>query len=293
MEHLSRFTFHLSFRLILVAFILLASISSVLVPPFETPDEIWHFAFIQQVASGGGLPISEPQTKALWRQQGVQTPGYYLAAALLTFWIDQSDFPALYERTNPHAAIGGGPDMPNRTYFLHYPQDGWPWRGTFLALHIARFFSVFLGAVTLWATYQTLCVLVHQRLALLGVTLLAFIPQFIFISGAASNDNAINATASLLLWRLVLLLKSPIGKTRTPQSWPSPPQPPSPNNRRGGSQALFSPSPGDSHFGSDCHLGGWGVRAVFRGPITRVFPIGVFSIFSLCAASRFAGKMAL
>ena len=208
MEHLSRFTFHLSFRLILVAFILLASISSVVVPPFETPDEIWHFAFIQQVASGGGLPVSEPQTKALWRQQGVQTPGYYLAAALLTFWIDQSDFPALYERTNPHAAIGGGPDMPNRTYFLHYPQDGWPWRATFLALHIARFFSVFLGALTLWATYQTLCVLVHQRLALLGVTLLAFIPQFIFISGAASNDNAINATASLLLWRLVLLLKS-------------------------------------------------------------------------------------
>lgn len=209
MQHLSRLTFHLSFPLILIAFILLASISSLVVPPFETPDEIWHMAFIQQVATGGGLPVSEPNTTALWRQQGVQAPGYYLAAAALTFWIDQSDFPALYyERSNPHAAIGGGPDMPNRNYFLHYPQDGWPWRGTFLALHIARFFSIFLGAVTLWATYQTLCLLVPERMALLGVTLFAFIPQFIFISGAASNDNAINATATLLLWRLVLLLKS-------------------------------------------------------------------------------------
>ena len=207
-ERLVANQYRVLFYLILCLFVILASISSVVVPPFETPDEIWHFAFIQQLASGGGLPVSEPQTTALWRQQGVQAPAYYMAAAALTFWIDQSDFPALYERTNPHVALGGGPDMPNRTYFLHYPTDGWPWQGSFLALHVARFFSVFLAAITLWATYQTLLLLVQPHIALLGVTLLAFIPQFVFISGAASNDNAINATASLLLWRLVLLLKS-------------------------------------------------------------------------------------
>jgi len=219
MQHLSGLTFHLSFRHILITFIVLASISSIVVPPFETPDEIWHFAFIQQLASGGGLPVSEPQTNALWRQQGVQGPAYYMAAAALTFWIDQSDFPALYERTNPHVALGGGPDMPNRTYFLHYSTDGWPWQGTFLALHLARFFSVFLAAITLWATYQTLLLLVQPHIALLGVSLVAFIPQFIFISGVASNDNAINATASLLLWRLVLLLKSSITTQKTRRAY--------------------------------------------------------------------------
>jgi hypothetical protein len=203
---LQRFTSYLSFRLILTLFVLLASISSIVVPPFETPDEIWHFAYIQQLATGGGLPVSEPNTKALWRQQGVQTPLYYLAAAGLTFWIDQSDFPALYERRNPYAAIGGGSDPLNKSYFLHYPEDGFPWQGSFLALHIARFLSVFLSAISLWAVYQTLLLLLDERQALLGVTLFAFIPQFVFISGAASNDNAVNAMTALLMWRLVLLL---------------------------------------------------------------------------------------
>ncbi|MGB0388712.1 MAG: hypothetical protein ACPGWR_28160 [Ardenticatenaceae bacterium] len=245
MFNFSRFTFQLSFRIVLAAFILLASISSVVVPPFETPDEIWHVAFIQQVASGGGLPVSEPNTKKLWRQQGGQGPAYYLAAAALTFWVDQSDFPALYKRTHPHAAIGGGLDPIQRGYFLHYPQDGWPWRGTFLALHIARFFSVFLGAVTLWATYQTLCLLVPERMALLGVTLFAFIPQFIFISGAASNDNAINAMAALLLWRLVLLLKS-ISTS---------PSPLGDRHVKSGGHLSTSPSPlGDRHFQRAGHL---------------------------------------
>lgn len=206
-------------RLVLGCFILLAGLSSLVVPPFETPDEIWHFAVIQQLASGGGLPHSAPQTEAMWRQQGAQAPGYYLAAAALTAWIDQGDFPALYERRNPHVTIGL-PELLNRGYLLHYPADGWPWQGSLLALHLVRFFSVLLGAVTLWAGYQTLSLLVGPPIALLGTALFAFIPQFIFISGAASNDNAINALAALLLWRLVRLLRdAPESPFATPRPY--------------------------------------------------------------------------
>ncbi|MGH2541298.1 MAG: glycosyltransferase family 39 protein, partial [Ardenticatenaceae bacterium] len=193
--------------LVLVAFAALGAISSIVVPPFETPDEIWHYAFIQQVASGGGLPLSEPATRALWRQQGAQAPGYYLAAAALTAWIDQSDFPDIYERANPHAAIGVPYAQRSINYLLHYRNEGWPWRGSILALHVARFFSVALGVATLWASYRLLRLLVGEEVALLSVALFAFIPQFVFISGATSNDNAINALAALLLWRLVVLLK--------------------------------------------------------------------------------------
>ena len=39
----------------------------------------------------------------------------------------------------------------NRNYLIHHSDEGWPWRGSILALHIARFFSILLGAVTLWA----------------------------------------------------------------------------------------------------------------------------------------------
>ena len=131
--------------LVIGVFVLLAGLYSIVVPPFETPDEIWHYAFIQHLASGKGLPVSQPNTPALWRQQGVQAPGYYLAAAALTAAISQDDFPAIYGRANPHAAIGQPDATTNRNYLIHHADEGWPWRGSILALHLARFFSVLSG----------------------------------------------------------------------------------------------------------------------------------------------------
>ncbi|MGB4979049.1 MAG: glycosyltransferase family 39 protein, partial [Anaerolineae bacterium] len=204
---------------ILLLFVLVAGNYSVTTPAFEAPDEIWHMAFVQHVASGQGLPVSAPQTTALWRQQGVQSPLYYLAAAGLTAWVDQSDFPALYARANPHAAIGQPDAVANRNYLIHHdtdrsgPGEAWPWRGSILALHLVRFFSILLGALAIWATYQTLALIVGAQPALLGAALVAFIPQFVFISAAASNDNAINALAALVLWRVVHLVAAPVGQT--------------------------------------------------------------------------------
>lgn len=210
-----------SLALLIVLFVLLAVIYSAVIPPFETPDEIWHFAFIQHLASGHGLPVSEPNTQALWRQQGVQPPAYYLAAGGLTAWIDQSDFPAIYQRANPHAAIGQ-PDAPiNRNYLIHHASEGWPWRGSILALHLARFFSILLGALTVWAVYRTVALLLGRRAGLLGAALIAYIPQFIFISAAASNDNAINATAALALWLLVDLVVTPPAASQAVRPWPA------------------------------------------------------------------------
>ena len=136
----------------------------------------------------------------------MQAPGYYLAAAALTAWIDQSDFPTLYARANPHAAIGEPGAERNRNFFVHHRDEGWPWTQSMLALHIARFFSIFLGAITLWAAYQAVAPILGDRQALAGTAVFAFIPQFVFISAAASNDNAVNALAALVLWRLVLLV---------------------------------------------------------------------------------------
>lgn len=197
-------------RLLLAAFVLMATVYSVVVPPFEAPDEIWHFAFIHHLATGQGLPVSEPQTQALWRQQGVQAPLYYLAAAALTGWIDQSDFPALYWRANLHAAIGRPDATANRNYLVHYPQERWPWRGAILALHLSRFLSIGWAAVAVWAIYRTLSALVGPAWALPATAFVAFIPQFVFISATANNDNALNALAALVLWRVTVLWQRPL-----------------------------------------------------------------------------------
>jgi 4-amino-4-deoxy-L-arabinose transferase-like glycosyltransferase len=190
-------------RALLTVFVLLASLYSVITPPFETPDEIWHFAFIQHLVTQRSLPVSEPNTQEMWRQQGVQAPGYYLAGALLTAGIDQTDFPEIYARANPHAAIGQPGAAINRNYLIHHADENFPWHGAILALHIARFFSVFLGAVTIYAVYRTLRIPLGEGKALLAAAFVAAIPQFLFISAAASNDNAVNAAAGLVIWWLV------------------------------------------------------------------------------------------
>ncbi len=200
----------------IAAFVALAVIYSVVTPPFETPDEIWHMAFIQQLAAGRGLPVSQAGTEALWQQQGVQAPGYYLAAAALTAWIDQSDFPAIYARANPHRVIGRADATANRNYLIHHRDERWPWRGSILALHLVRLLSIALGALTLWASYHAVARVLTPQQALAGVAVFAFIPQFIFISAAASNDNAVNALAALTLWRLLLLVNPPGGPDAPP-----------------------------------------------------------------------------
>ncbi|MDE0630280.1 MAG: DUF2142 domain-containing protein [Caldilineaceae bacterium] len=194
-------------RHLLALYLLLASLFSFVIPPFEAPDEIWHFAFVQHLVTQRTLPVAEPNTRALWRQQGTQAPAYYAGAALLTALIDQSDFPELFARANPHRAIGQPDTAINRNYLIHHRQtERFPWRRSILALHVVRLFSVFLGAVTVYAVYRTLHLLLPPQNALLGAAFAAFLPQFAFISASVSNDNAVNAAAALVLWQLTEML---------------------------------------------------------------------------------------
>ncbi len=194
-------------RNLLAAFVLLASLFSFVTPPFEAPDEIWHYAFVQHLVTLRALPVAEPDTQALWRQQGTQAPAYYAGAAMLTALIDQSDFPEVFARANPHRAIGEPDAAINRNYLIHHRQaERFPWRHSVLALHVARLFSVFLGAVTVFAVYRSLRLILTPDDALLGAAFAAFLPQFVFISASVSNDTAINAAAALVLWQLTAML---------------------------------------------------------------------------------------
>ncbi len=187
---------------LLLLFALLAAYFSVAVPAFETPDEFQHLAFVQHVVTWYDLPRSEPNTPGLWQQQGTQAPLYYIVGAILTGWIDLSDFPVLADRINPYAYLGQETATENRNYFLAHDDDGWPWSGSFLALHILRLWSILLCCITLWATYRFIRLFLNPAVALPTAALFAFVPQFVFIGAAASNDNLIAAAATVLIWRL-------------------------------------------------------------------------------------------
>lgn len=199
--------------LLLVVYLALGVLYSVTTPLFEAPDEQWHFAFVQQVAAGRGLPVQSSPLQHLARQEGSQPPLYYAIAAALTFWVNTSDYPAILWE-NPHY----GYDVPgvvndNKNLFIHTAQEAFPYQNTALAMHLARLLSLAFGAVAVYFTYRlTLEIrasLGSSAIALAAAALVAFTPQFLFISSAVSNDSAVAAFAALGLFLLVRACYAP------------------------------------------------------------------------------------
>lgn len=179
---------------------------SLIVPPFETPDEIHHYAFARRLAQGYGLPIQTIEADGPWAHEGTQPPLYYFLVGALTASIDQSDFDQI-SQFNPHANMGN-PLFPGNKNRMLYSARPLPLRGANLALHVGRWFSLLLGGVTLLLTYR-----IAQRafpssnaLPVLTALVVASIPQFAFISAAVSNDNMITVVSTAVVCWLARLL---------------------------------------------------------------------------------------
>lgn len=195
--------------LILAGFVLIAIAFSVRVPPFETPDEVNHYAFGRNIAQGKGLPVQAATPTGPWEHEGSQPPLYYLLTGGLTSFVDQSDFPALAVR-NPRANIGN-PLYPGNKNFMLYSGADRPLRGANLALHLGRWFSIVLGALTVWLTFLTArlaCGRDDPR-ALLAMGVAAAIPQFAFIHASFSNDALITLMSVATIYWLARLIVQP------------------------------------------------------------------------------------
>ncbi len=195
---------------IVAAYLVLATVYSVVTPIFEASDELWHYPMVKYMADHGlQLPPQDPTQPAAWRQEGSQPPLYYMMAAVLTEWIDTSDMERV-RRINPHSDIGVIRPDGNANMIVHRAEDeAFPWHGTTLAVHLARFLSVVLGAGTVIITYLLAHeVFPEQPSIVIGAAAInAFIPMFLFISGSVNNDNLSNFLGNFLTLLVVRLLK--------------------------------------------------------------------------------------
>lgn len=196
---------------ILAAYLVLATVYSVVTPIFEASDELWHYPMVQVLATHGlALPVQDPAVPTAWRQEGSQPPLYYLIAAAITSPINTSDLDVI-RRQNPHADIGAIRPDGNANMIVHHPDlEAFPWQGTVLAVHIARFLSVLLGLGTVMVTFRLGRELFPHRpeVALGAAAFNACLPMFLFISGSVNNDSLSNLLGNLLLLLIVLLLKA-------------------------------------------------------------------------------------
>ncbi len=195
--------------LILALFIILGISYAVVTPVFEASDELWHYPMIRHLADGNPLPVQvfDPAQAGPWNQEASQPPLYYYLGAALTFWIDTSDMEQI-RWLNPHVDNGLITADGNINLAVHDPAAN-PWQGTLLAVRIVRIFSVFLGAATVCLTYLIGKEAAPNRpeIALGAAAMNAFMPMFLFISGAVNNDNLAVPLASLAILLMIRMVK--------------------------------------------------------------------------------------
>jgi len=196
---------------LILGFVALACMYSVVNPLFEAPDEVWHYEYSRWLVEGHGLPRPEDVGHAPWAQEGSQPPLYYLLAAGLTGWIT-TDNAAAVIRYNPHAAIGQAAAFGNKNMMIHGPTEAWPWRGVVLAAQLIRGFSIVLGALTVYFAYHSARLLFGggSAVPLLTASLIAFNPQFLFLSASVNNDNLVTTACVIGVWWMIRLLRRPI-----------------------------------------------------------------------------------
>lgn len=191
---------------VLVSFVVLGFWFTRTIPPFETPDEHYHYAFARHLAQGNDLPVQAATPTGPWQQEGSQAPLYYWLVGGMTAAIDQTDFEALAV-LNPRANLGD-PLFPGNKNRMLYSAVDHPLVGANLALHIGRWFSVVLGVVTLGSLYAIARLLWPRPspYPLVALAIGAWLPQFVFLSASFTNDTLVIALAALTLYRLAHLV---------------------------------------------------------------------------------------
>lgn len=193
--------------LLWILFVALAAALSALIPLGEAADEVSHQSYVRYVAEYGGLPPVVAGTTVLG--ETFQPPLYYALAAPLTAWLPRGEETNLGfsnpVENNPDWELGN----PARARLLLQPAAArWPWRGEALGWHLVRFFSVLLGAATVALTYALGRVVFPDEpwTALLAAALVAFLPSFLGLSAAVTNDALATTLGALLLWQLARLV---------------------------------------------------------------------------------------
>jgi 4-amino-4-deoxy-L-arabinose transferase-like glycosyltransferase len=191
-------------------FIALAVAYSLASPLYEPTDELRHFRYVRHLIVYRSLPVQRACTP---RAQSHHPPLYYALGALVSWWVPVAQEVYYKPAENPfwgyrYWEVGSD----NRNQYLHGDdelfQEG-PLRGITLAVYLVRWMTVLIGASIVWMTYRIGCEIFPDRPALAtgGAALVAFNPQFLYLSGAVNNDVPAALCSATMLWVCVRLVR--------------------------------------------------------------------------------------
>jgi len=193
---------------LILAFVLLGLVYTTVTPIFEAPDEPWHFNYVRYVAEGRGLPSLRDNASGAYQEVG-QPPLYYLVAGWIVAPVGEFSTQGLALHNPGFGYQAPGTVNDNKNLFAHTGREAFPWQGALLAIHLARLVSLAFGALTVLATWG-LARQVFPDLpfaAWSAAAVVAFTPQFVFISSVTSNDSSAAALATMTLWAIARMIR--------------------------------------------------------------------------------------
>ncbi|MCW3019246.1 MAG: hypothetical protein JWN10_1554 [Solirubrobacterales bacterium] len=195
---------------------------ALITPPFQSPDEVDHFAYTQSLVERGEAPSRNPASP-LGRWASAEA----LALDDMGFLTDhqvgdtrppwsphqQAFYRAQVAKLHPSPANGGGNESAATHGAIYYaalaPAYLLASSSPLDQLTLMRLTSALIGALTVLFAFLLARELAPGRpwLAVLAALLVAYEPMYGFISGSVNNDVGINAGAAGLELLLILLLR--------------------------------------------------------------------------------------
>ena len=180
-------------------------------PLYESTDEIRHFRYVRHVAVYRSLPIQSPTAP---RAQSHHPPLYYIMGAIVSGWVPISQDVYFSPPENPFWGYNSwevGTD--NKNLYVHGDDEHFPWHDAALAAYLVRFMTILIGAGAVAFTYMAgrEAAPDHPELALAGASLLAYNPQFLYLSGAINNDVPAALCGAAILWCCLRLSRGTTG----------------------------------------------------------------------------------
>ncbi|GAB5490938.1 MAG: hypothetical protein Phog2KO_11530 [Phototrophicaceae bacterium] len=179
--------------LILIIYLISASLFIITVPIFEASDEAEHFIHIHTILDTGALPIIQSREQMAnqddpilrWNNQSHHAPLYYLFSSALVSWSERGD---IADYLHPNELIflrNTVEDNPNK--WLHPYQA--PSSDTHIAVYLLRVVNMLVGMGSLLMVYLSAKqVSDNPLLARLSMLLVASIPTFIVVNTSVTND---------------------------------------------------------------------------------------------------------
>jgi 4-amino-4-deoxy-L-arabinose transferase-like glycosyltransferase len=186
----------LGLGLLLLAYALLTNAYRAAIPMGEGPDEPGHIAYVSFLRAHGRPPrhgeVGEPL------KQQVKHPPLYYALGVLATW-GQDDTGLLFA-PNPQFSVNFA-HQSTFTAHRHTVAELPPRAPRYEFVEDLRRLSLWLGLITVLATVALALTIVPDgwAFALTAGAIVAFLPQFLFMSSVANNDALAIAAGSLTL----------------------------------------------------------------------------------------------